>query len=59
MELYTLISLMAMTVERLDFSNPAYLDLLKMIGGTVLWIGGLMGFVYQKQRKLRTLTADH
>ena len=54
MELYTLISLLAMTVEKLDFSNPAYLDLLKMITGTVLWIGGLMGFLYWKQSKLKS-----
>jgi hypothetical protein len=53
MELYTLISLIAVTVEKLDFSNPAYLDLIKMVVGIVSWIGGLTGFLYWKQFKMK------
>jgi hypothetical protein len=59
MELYTLFSLIPEIVEKLNFSNPAYLDLLKMVGGTLLWFGGLMGFIYQKQRKLKVLATNH
>jgi hypothetical protein len=53
MELYTLLSLIAITIEKVDFSNPAWLDLLKMVVGTVSWIGGLTGFLYWKQSKLK------
>jgi hypothetical protein len=53
MELYTLITLTAMTLDKLDFSNPAWLDLIKMIVGTVSWIGGLTGFLYWRQSKLK------
>jgi hypothetical protein len=59
MELYTLFSLMTEIVEKLNFRNPAYLDLLKMVGGSLLWFGGLMGFMYQRQRKLKVLTINH
>jgi hypothetical protein len=36
---------------RLD--NPALLDLLKMVMGTTLWIGSLIGFLYLRERKLK------
>ena len=53
MELYTLISLTSMTIQKLDFSNPAWLDLAKMSVGTISWIGGLTGFLYWRQSKLK------
>jgi hypothetical protein len=53
MELYTLVSLLALYVDRLDFSNPAWVDLIKMIVGVVSWIGGLTAFLYWRQLKLK------
>jgi len=57
MELYTLISLTIMTIQKVDFSNPAWLDLAKMLVGTVSWIGGLSGFLYYRQSKLKKAIA--
>lgn len=37
----------------LHVDNPALLDLLKMVAGTTLWIGGLVGFLYMRERKLK------
>ncbi len=37
----------------LHLNNPALLDLLKMIVGTTSWIGGLVGFLYMRERKLK------
>jgi len=37
----------------LHLDNPALLDLLKMVAGTSLWIGGLVGFLYMRERKLK------
>jgi hypothetical protein len=54
MEMYILISLLSTMVDHLPAANnPAYLDLLKMIVGSVLWIGGLVGFMYWKQFKMK------
>ncbi|HEY4965155.1 MAG TPA: hypothetical protein VII28_02100 [Puia sp.] len=57
MELYTLISLTIMTIQKVDFSNPAWLDLAKMLVGAVSWIGGLSGFLYYRQSKLKKAIA--
>jgi hypothetical protein len=53
MELYTLISLLTLYIDKLDFNNPAWIDLIKMIVGVVSWIGGLTGVLYWRQLKLK------
>jgi len=59
MELYTLISLASAVIEKLGSGNPVYLDLLKLAAGSVLWIGGLMGFMYRRQLKLKAMVTAH
>jgi hypothetical protein len=54
MEIYILTSLLFALVDHLPAANnPAYLDLLKLCAGSVLWIGGLVGFMYWRQFKLK------
>jgi hypothetical protein len=54
MELYILIPILSTIVEHLPAANnPAYMDLLKLVMGSVLWIGGLAGFMYWRQFKLK------
>ena len=50
MEPYFIISL----IMSLPKSNPAYLDLLKLVAGSALWFGGLVGFMYWRQYKLKS-----
>ncbi len=56
MELSLMISLAMTMRESLTSGNPAYLDLAKMIIGSVLWIGGLTGFMYWKQSRIKAAT---
>jgi hypothetical protein len=56
MELSLMISLAITMGEKLTSGNPAYLDLAKLIIGSVLWIGGLTGFMYWKQSRIKTAT---
>ena len=54
MELYLLISFLFTLVEHFpSANNPAYMDLLKLFVGSVLWIGGFIGFLYWRQLKLK------
>jgi hypothetical protein len=53
MELYFLMSLISSFINNLSSNNPAYLDLVKLFVGSVLWIGGLVGFMYWRQYKLK------
>lgn len=49
-----LISMLVSFMISFPQDNPAYLDLLKLIGGSLCWFGGLVGFMYVRQRKLKT-----
>lgn len=40
-------------INSLPATNPAYLDLAKLVVGSILWFGGLVGFMYWKQHKLK------
>jgi hypothetical protein len=49
MDLYFVLSV----INALPAENPAYLDLLKLVAGSMLWFGGLVGFMYWRQFKLK------
>ena len=53
MEQFILLSLMSF-FKNLPDNNPAYLDILKLLVGSTLWIGGLVGFMYRREMKLKT-----
>ena len=40
-------------VTGLTNNNPVYFDILKMAIGCTAWIGGMAGFVYYREKKLR------
>jgi hypothetical protein len=46
---YSLVSFL----KSLPENNPAYLDILKLVIGSTAWIGGLAGFVYYREKKLK------
>jgi hypothetical protein len=54
MELFFLAPLISAFINNLPASSPAYMDLLKLVAGSILWFGGLIGFMYWRQFKLRT-----
>jgi hypothetical protein len=49
---YSLVSFL----KSLPENNPAYLDILKLVIGSTAWIGGLAGFVYYREKKLKAAT---
>jgi len=54
MELYFLAPLISAFINNLPAASPVYLDLLKLVAGSLLWFGGLIGFMYWRQYKLKT-----
>jgi len=53
----TLVSVVSF-VKTLPASNPAYLDLIKVLVGSVTWIGGLLGYMYWRERNLKAAAAN-
>ena len=49
--LYLIISF----VMNLPKDNPAVLDIVKVFVGSIAWIGGLVLFLYLRERKLKKL----
>jgi membrane associated rhomboid family serine protease len=39
--------------KSLPYDNPALLDILKVVVGSTLWIGGLVGYMYLRERRLK------
>jgi hypothetical protein len=40
-------------LKSLPYDNPALLDILKVVVGSTLWIGGLLTYLYMRERKLK------
>jgi hypothetical protein len=49
-----LISTLISFINSLPADNPAYLDILKLVVGSIGWIGGLGIYMYWRERKLKT-----
>jgi len=45
-------------VKTLPASNPAYMDLIKVLVGSVTWIGGLLGYMYWREKNLKAAAAN-
>ncbi len=56
MEQFLIFSLISF-IKTLPENNPAYLDILKLVVGGSAWIGGLAGFVYYRDKKLKAAVA--
>lgn len=52
MEAYLFFSLVSF-LKSLPYDNPALLDILKVVVGSTLWIGGLVGYMYLRERRLK------
>jgi hypothetical protein len=48
--IYSLVSFL----KSLPENNPAYVDILKLVIGSTAWFGGLAGFVYYREKKLKS-----
>ena len=53
MDQITLFTAIISYIRSLPPGNPVYMDLLKVVVGSIVWIGGLIGFMYLRERKLR------
>ena len=45
-------------VKSLPLDNPAFLDILKVVIGSTAWIGSMVAYVYWREQKLKTATAN-
>ena len=43
--------------KSLPYDNPAMLDILKVVVGSTLWIGGMVTYLYMRERRLTTARA--
>ncbi len=43
--------------KSLPYDNPALLDILKVVVGSTLWIGGMVTYLYMRERRLKTARA--
>ena len=44
--------------KSLPYDNPALLDLCKVVVGSTLWIGGMLTYLYMREKKLKTAQAS-
>jgi hypothetical protein len=44
--------------KSLPYDNPALLDLAKVVVGSTMWIGGMLAYMYLREKKLKTLQAS-
>jgi hypothetical protein len=40
-------------IKTLPASSPAYMDILKLIVGSFMWIGGLVGYMWWREKNLK------
>lgn len=52
------ISILVFVARNLPANNPAYLDILKVVVGSITWIGGLVGYVYWREKNLKAAAAN-
>jgi hypothetical protein len=45
--------------KSLPYDNPALLDLLKVMVGSTVWIGGLVSYLYYRHKKLKTASVNN
>ena len=45
-------------LKSLPYDNPALLDVFKVILGSTLWIGGMLTYMYMREKKLKTAQAS-
>jgi hypothetical protein len=53
MEQFLILALLSLINSLPPISNPAYLDILKVVVGSITWIGGFLGFLYWREKKLK------
>jgi hypothetical protein len=58
MEQFLILALISF-VKSLPENNPAYMDILKLMAGSVAWIGGLTTFMYLRAKKLKTAVINN
>lgn len=44
-------------IRNLPMNNPAILDLMKLLVGSTVWIGGMVYFLYLKEKKGKELVS--
>jgi len=57
MEAYLFFSLVSF-LKSLPYDNPALIDIVKVVTGSTLWIGGILAYIYWRERKLKTIQAS-
>jgi|GEM_PF-2158100 len=57
MELYLFFTIVSF-VKSLPLDNPALLDMLKVVIGSTAWISSMVAYVYWREQKLKTSTAN-
>jgi hypothetical protein len=55
--IYSLISVVSF-VKTLPANNPAYMDLVKVVVGSISWIGGLLGYLYYREKNLKAAAVN-
>jgi len=46
------------SIKSLPANSPAYLDILKVLVGSTAWIGGLVGYMYWREKKMKTASVN-